>query len=148
MLRRRPLWLLLSAVLLTAGCGDESDDLDGLRAELETREQAEAELAERLDELEAVLQGRDEPDTADPEEVAELADRLDDLASEVAALEDAVDAEQRTREEVAAELEATAGDLRSTLSDVQAELDSLRGELEDLRVRYEILQERVDEQSR
>lgn len=148
MLVRRMLCLLVPLAVLAAGCGEEPDGLAELRDELEAREQAEAELAERLDDLESQLDGRREPETVGPGELEELANRVEDLAGEVSGLDDAVGAERRTREEVAAELEATAGDLRSTLTDVQGELETLRGQLDDLRVRVEILQERVDEQDR
>lgn len=145
-MRRRPPAAVLAVTLLVAGCGDGSDgDLDDLRAEVEARQQAESELEERVDALEEELAADGDVDVADAEDVDELVDRLDELASELAGLDDAVDAERRTREEVAAELEATAGDLRSTLSAVQGELEELRGQIEDLRVRFEILQERVDE---
>lgn len=148
MLVRRLLCLLVPVAVLAAGCGDEPDGLDELRNELEARERAEAELAERLEDLESRLDGRREPETVGPGELEELANRVEDLAGEVSGLDDAIGTERRTREEVAAELEATAGDLRSTLTDVQGQLETLRGQLDDLRVRVEILQERVDEQDR
>jgi chromosome segregation ATPase len=141
--------LALSATLLLAGCGDDdASDLDELRAELEARDAAEDELAERVADLERELAGGDDAELAEAGDLDELTERVEELAGRLGDVDDAVGSERDTRQEVAAELEATAGDLRSTLTDVQGELEALRGELEDLRVRYEILQERVDESSR
>lgn len=143
-----PVALLLSAALL-AGCSGD-DEVDDLREGLAARERAEADLLERLEELEKRLDSTETEEAVepvDPEALDGLEEQLNELSGSLSGLEDQVASERATREEVAAELEATAGDLRSTLSELRGALDELRGEVEDLRVRYEILQQRVDENS-
>lgn len=156
---RIALLLVLAAALIVVpfvwpsdGQDDLADDVVALRAELREREDAEAELRERIEELEAAQLPASEPDDDGPDPHAE---RLDDVEEELARLVDALtvleadlDAGASSRAELQQRIDAVDADLRGALGELRGGIDELRGQLALLRDRVEVLTTRIDDLER
>jgi chromosome segregation ATPase len=134
--------VLLALVL--AACGGDQDaqpSADGDRPALaplvEERLAAESELRERIEALEAALEGAPSADGS-------LERRLDELDEALRVLDARFTAEQTERIEIGTRLDEAERDLRASVADVRDALERLRGQLQDLEIRYEVLQERID----
>lgn len=133
---------LLVAVAVAACASDSGTTIEedaaptsqpGLAAMLEDRLAVEAELRERLDELEAAV-GDD----------IGVERRLDELEQALSQLDARTIAEQTERIELETRLDEAERDLRASVADVRDALERLRGQLQDLEIRYQVLQERID----
>jgi chromosome segregation ATPase len=134
---------IVLAALAVAACGGEADDTAPTATEpaltrvVEERLAVEAELRERIEVLEAALDGA-------PGGVDSLERRLGALEDGLRVLDNRVSAEQIDRIALGTRLEEAERDLRASTADVRDTLEHLRGQIQDLEIRYQVLQERID----
>ncbi len=142
--------LALAASLALVGCGPDTEAIEALEAEvadlrvdLAERRTAEADLAARLDDLEAALADATGDDGLG-DRVAEVDDELGRIVDALTVLEADLAAERAEREQLAEDVEVADRDLRSGLTDLRDDLDAVRGEVGLLGDQVDVLRERVD----
>ncbi|MEX0952271.1 MAG: hypothetical protein WDZ26_00405 [Nitriliruptoraceae bacterium] len=131
--------LIVLAVVLLPGCTSGADD--ELLAELATTQQAQAELAGRVADLERELAEVPEVEVPDLDGLDQRVTRALDT---VEALREDIDLDRDARLEFGERVDDVEGDLRTSLADLRDELQGIRAEIADLDIRYQVLQERID----
>ncbi len=134
--------IVLTASLLFGCTGDGEDDLD---VEPSSTVDAQAELAERVAELEQRLDQA--PDVELPDLQA-IEQRIDDALETLDGLREEMDLDRDARLGFAERVDDVEADLRNSLADLRDELQAIRAEIADLEIRYQVLQERIDRMDR
>lgn len=145
--------LALAAALALVGCGPDTEateaiealeaEVADLRVDLAERRTTQADLAARLDDLEAALADATGDDGLG-DRVAEVDSELGRIVDALTVLEADLAAERAEREQLAEDIEVADRDLRSGLTDLRGDLDAVRGEVGLLGDQVDVLRERVD----